>query len=168
FGNVTLRADFDRAYSELRLVARSRVRVAATPLVPAPTQRATIPLVWMPWQRQMMVPYLLPPELPEVQLRELSEFAMSFAERQDFDLDETLVDMNRSIYRDFSYVSGSTTLATTPYDVFQTRRGVCQDFATLFICLARLLNIPARYRVGYILTGGDYQNKQQSDASHPW
>lgn len=168
FGNVTLRADFDRAYSELRLVARSRVRVAATPLVPAPTQRATIPLVWMPWQRQMMVPYLLPPELPEVQLRELSEFAMSFAERQDFDLDETLVDMNRSIYRDFSYVSGSTTLATTPYDVFQTRRGVCQDFANLFICLARLLNIPARYRVGYIFTGGDYQNKQQSDASHAW
>lgn len=168
FGNVTLRADFERAYTELRLVARSRVRVAEPPPVPAPTQRATIPLVWMPWQRQMMVPYLLPPELPEVQLRELSDFAMSFAERQDFDLDETLVDMNHSIYRDFSYVTGSTTLATTPYDVFQTRRGVCQDFANLFICLARLLNIPARYRVGYIFTGGNYQNQQQSDASHAW
>ena len=44
---------------------------------------------------------------------------------------------------------------------------MCQDFANLFICLARLLSIPARYRVGYIYTGG-YENKVQSDASHAW
>jgi transglutaminase-like putative cysteine protease len=45
---------------------------------------------------------------------------------------------------------------------------VCQDFANLLICLARLLGIPARYRTGYIYTGDDYENKLQSEASHAW
>src|SRR5690606_17716177 len=34
--------------------------------------------------------------------------------------------------------------------------------------MARLLGIPARYRVGYINTGADYENKVQSEASHAW
>jgi transglutaminase-like putative cysteine protease len=116
----------------------------------------------------MMLPYLLPPELPETQLRELSDFAMSFVERQDYNLIDSLMDLNETIYRDFAYVSGSTTLETTPFDVYVQRRGVCQDFANLFICLARLMGVPARYRVGYIYTGGNYENKIQSDASHAW
>lgn len=168
FGNHTARMKIDAPYTELKIRASSKVRIpAASPLF-APFRRTTMPLVWMPWQRQMMLPYLLPPELPETQLAELTDFAMSFAERQDHDLFETLNDMNTTIHRDFAYVSGATTLATTPFDVYVDRRGVCQDFANLLICLARLLNIPARYRVGYIYTGGDYANKIQSDASHAW
>jgi transglutaminase-like putative cysteine protease len=65
-------------------------------------------------------------------------------------------------------VSGSTTSETTAFEVFESRRGVCQDFANLMICLARLLQVPARYRMGYIFTGADYQNKIQSEASHAW
>jgi transglutaminase-like putative cysteine protease len=34
--------------------------------------------------------------------------------------------------------------------------------------MARLLNVPARYRMGYISTGADYRNRIQSDASHAW
>ena len=45
---------------------------------------------------------------------------------------------------------------------------MCQDFANLMICLARLLHIPARYRMGYIYTGANYENQIQSDASHAW
>ena len=33
---------------------------------------------------------------------------------------------------------------------------------------SRLLGVPARYRVGYIYTGGNYENKLQSEASHAW
>lgn len=168
FGNRCHRFKLTRPYEELRINATSRVRVSAESRLRSPNRRLTIPLVWMPWQRQMMLPYLLPPELPETQLRELSEFAMSFAERQDFDLVETLIDINTTIYRDFKYLSGSTNLETTPFEVYIQRRGVCQDFANLFICLARLLNIAARYRVGYIYTGSDYANKVQSEASHAW
>ena len=93
---------------------------------------------------------------------------LSVVERQDGDLVQTLLDLNTTIHRDFRYESGSTTLNTTPFDVYVARRGVCQDFANLLICLARVLGIPARYRVGYIYTGGNYENKVQSDASHAW
>lgn len=170
FGNATTRVSVETDYNELRIAARSLVRVHPPNVrdILSLERRHTIPLVWMPWQRQMMLPYLLPPELPETQLHELYEYAMSFVERQDNDLLRTLLDINQTIYRDYRYVSGSTTLATTPFDVHVARQGVCQDFANLFICLARLLSIPARYRVGYIHTGAEYENKLQSEASHAW
>jgi transglutaminase-like putative cysteine protease/predicted glutamine amidotransferase len=170
FGNRVTRCEFSHAYHELRVVSRSIVRVPEEPpeTLYAPERRFSIPLVWMPWQRQVMFPYLLPTELPETQLEELYEFALSFVERQDGDLVQTLLDMNTTIYRDFEYVSGSTTLETTPWEVFVHRKGVCQDFANLMICMARLLGIPARYRVGYIHTGANYQNTIQSEASHAW
>ncbi len=169
FGNWVVRADVETPFTELVVSAKSVVRVHQRPAdLDSPHRRFNIPLVWMPWQRQMMTPYLLPPELPESQLRELSDFAMSFVERQDYDLVQTLLDINTTLYRDFSYVSGSTTMATTPFEVFLHRRGVCQDFANLLICMARLLGVPARYRMGYIFTGGRYENEIQSDASHAW
>lgn len=167
FGNHVLNFKLERPYQELWIRAASRVRIRPEP-PPEPFVRSTIPLVWMPWQRQMMMPYLLPHELPETQLRALSEYAQSFVERNDHDLIETLADMNQSIFRDFAYVPGSTMLETSPFTVFVRREGVCQDFANLFICLCQLLNVPARYRVGYIYTGADYANKLQSEASHAW
>jgi transglutaminase-like putative cysteine protease len=131
-------------------------------------ERHTLPLVWMPWQHQMMTPYLLPPELPENELRELGRYAMAFAERNHGDLLETLDDLTTTICRDFAYTPGFTTFETTPYHVFATRAGVCQDFANVMICACRLLQIPARYRVGYIFTGSSYQNEIQSESSHAW
>jgi transglutaminase-like putative cysteine protease len=93
---------------------------------------------------------------------------MSFVERNDYDLVGTLLDLNETMYNDFEYLSGFTTNETTPFQVYESRRGVCQDFANLMICLARLLHVPARYRMGYIFTGADYENKIQSEASHAW
>ena len=131
-------------------------------------RRYAIPLSWMPWQRQMLSAYLMPPELPETQLQQLSDFAMTFVERSDYDLVGTLLDLNKTLYNDFEYVSGSTNNETTAFEVFESRRGVCQDFANLMICLARLLQVPARYRMGYIFTSTNYENEIQSDASHAW
>ena len=170
FANEVASFDLDAPYEALSITATSVVRVHANEhrTLHGPSRRSGIPLVWMPWQRQMMTPYLLPHELPETQLRELFDYAMGFVERQDYDLTETLLDINGTIYRDYAYVPGATTVETTPYEVYVTRRGVCQDFANLLICLARLLGVPARYRVGYIHTSKDYENTIQSDASHAW
>ena len=170
FGNQVRHVVVEDAYSEMTVLSTARVELLPElPLATMPSLHLErLPMVWMPWQRQMMAPYLLPVELPEAQLRELTDYAMSFVERQNYDLVETLLDINQGIYRDFQYVTGSTRLETTPFEVLNTRKGVCQDFANLMICLARLLNIPARYRVGYIFTGGAYENKIQSDASHAW
>jgi transglutaminase-like putative cysteine protease/predicted glutamine amidotransferase len=170
FGNHAIDVAIREPYESLRIRSRSLVRLytGKSPRLRAPNARHRLRLVWMPWQRQMMQPYLLPPELPETQLRELSDYAMSFAERQDFDLVETLKDMNRTIYRDYRYTPNATNFGTTPFDVYVAREGVCQDFSNLFIALCRLLDVPARYRVGYIFTGGKYENERQGDASHAW
>jgi transglutaminase-like putative cysteine protease/predicted glutamine amidotransferase len=170
FGNVALGLEISAPYSNLTI----RTRATVVTQTPEPLERRvtprrqTLPLVWMPWQRQMLAAYLLPQELPETQLQELSDFAMSFVGRNDSDLVGTLLDMNKTLYQDFEYVTGSTHIATTPFEVFESRRGVCQDFANLMICMARLLNVPARYRMGYIFTGADYENQVQSEASHAW
>jgi transglutaminase-like putative cysteine protease len=170
FGNQATHCTINESYARLTVEADSIVKVYAAPPDDHSLSRrqSTIPLVWMPWQRQMMMPYVLPQELPESQLRELTEYAMGFVERNDQHLLRTLEDINLSIYRDYAYRPGATALSTTPFEVYRARHGVCQDFANLFICLARLLSIPARYRMGYIYTGANYANKIQSDASHAW
>lgn len=170
FGNQSVHCEIGTPYQSLTVTAKSRVKLYQPPPDDHSVvlRQTSIPLIWMPWQRQMMLPYLLPPELPETQLRELTNYAMSFVERNDYNLLRTIEDINTSIYNDFQYVSGSTTNSTTPFEVYANRRGVCQDFANLFICLARLLSLPARYRMGYIYTGVNYANKIQSEASHAW
>lgn len=170
FGNHVAHYTIDKPYRQLIIENKSRVKIyAALPDDHSLSLRqSSIPLRWMPWQQQMMMAYLLPAELPETQLTVLTDYAMSFVERNDYHLLNTLEDMNVSIYQDYTYVQGITSLHTTAFDCFTSRKGVCQDFANLFICLARLLGIPARYRMGYIYTGSHYDNKLQSDASHAW
>ena len=170
FGNAALGLEIDSPYDRLSIQSETTVRLSPVPSLESRAGRhaLSLPLSWMPWQRQMLSAYLLPPELPESQLRELTAFAHALSERNDGDVVTTLLDLNTTLFEDFEYVSGSTTNATTPFEVYESRRGVCQDFANLMICLARLLQIPARYRMGYIHTGADYANTIQSDASHAW
>ena len=169
FGNRARLVVIERPYRELVIEAASKVKLEAPPLDFKPLDaRRVIPLVWMPWQREMMAPYLLPAELPETQLQELADYARAFVERNDNDLIGTVLDMTRSIYKQYKYLQGSTTLGTTAFDVYANRRGVCQDFTNLLICLARLLSIPARYTCGYLYTGATAENTAQSEASHAW
>ncbi len=170
FGNRARRFLVDTPFTELVIEANSIVEVCdVDPLDFRPLKtRSTIPLVWMPWQRQILAPFLLPPELPETELEELTEYAMSFVKRNDYDLLDTLIDINSTIYGEYEYRQGSTTVFTTPFEVYANRRGVCQDFTNLFICLARLLGVPARYVCGYIYTGPKAENQVQSEASHAW
>lgn len=170
FGNKVTFAQISKHYKELTVTMQTKIKLNSIQKTHASDilGRRTIPLIWLPWQRQMMMPYLLPQELPETQLAELTDYAMSFVKRNDYDVYDVVNDINQTIYRDYVYESGSTSIDTTPFEVYYERRGVCQDFANLFICLARLLSIPARYRTGYIYTGANYENTIQSDASHAW
>jgi transglutaminase-like putative cysteine protease/predicted glutamine amidotransferase len=170
FGNQTRRLSVDTPFTELSVEARSTVEVLDTDPLSYRALRAstTIPLVWMPWQRQVLQPFLLPEELPESQLDELVEYAMTFVQRNDRDLIETLLDMNETLHREYRYAQGVTDLHTTPFETYANRRGVCQDFTNLFMCLCRLLSIPARYVCGYLFTGPRHLNRAQGEASHAW
>jgi len=170
FGNRVRRLTVESPFTELVIEAKSTVEVLdVDPLGFGPLKvSSSIPLVWMPWQRQVLDPFLLPPELPETELAELAEYAMSFVKRNESDLLDTLLDINQTIHREYAYTQGTTTVFTTPFEVYVNRRGVCQDFTNLMICLARLLGVPARYVCGYIYTGPKAANTAQSEASHAW
>jgi len=175
FGNWASRFEISQPYKELTVAAESTITLSGVdPFAFAQGPiRPSFPLVWMPWEHMMLSPYLAPVELPETQLRELYDYAMSFVESNNHDLMETLFAINLTLYRDYKFTTGSTRLETTPYEVFISKKGVCQDFANLFICMARLLGIPARYVCGYVYTGNtgtrnDGASRTPSDASHAW
>ncbi len=74
FGNQAIHCIIDQPYTKLTVEATSRVKIFASPPDDhsLSSRQTSIPLGWMPWQRQMMMPYLLPAELPESQLTELT------------------------------------------------------------------------------------------------
>jgi transglutaminase-like putative cysteine protease len=82
-----------------------------------------------------------------------------------------LRELNQAIYQGFEYDPRSTHAHSPIDDALRTRSGVCQDFAHIFIALARGLHIPCRYVSGYLFHrtaehgGGD---RSADDGSHAW
>lgn len=72
---------------------------------------------------------------------------------------EDLVYMMNRLYGRFVYAPGTTTVRTTAAEALGAGRGVCQDYAHVFISLSRLAGVPARYAAGMMLGEG---------ASHAW
>jgi transglutaminase-like putative cysteine protease len=74
------------------------------------------------------------------------------------------------IHAEFEYRSQSTAVDTPLAEVFERRRGVCQDFAHLLAGCLRAWGLPARYVSGYLLTSApeDGQPLLGADASHAW
>jgi transglutaminase-like putative cysteine protease len=63
------------------------------------------------------------------------------------------------------YERGATDVTSTADEVLELGRGVCQDFAHLFIAASRAQGVPARYVSGYLY---DSDMEGQSAASHAW
>jgi transglutaminase-like putative cysteine protease len=62
------------------------------------------------------------------------------------------------IFENVDYLAGSSDAATSAYDTFTLRAGVCRDFAHLGITFCRALGIPARFvsAYGWQLTPQDF------------
>ena len=75
-----------------------------------------------------------------------------------------------TIYHDFAFNSGATTVTSTLEDLLNRRAGVCQDFAHLAVATLRLAGLPARYVSGYLETvpPAGQPKLQGVDASHAW
>ncbi len=65
------------------------------------------------------------------------------------------------------YGSGNSTAATSGYDAYQNRMGVCRDFAHVGVMFCRAMNIPARYVCGYLPDIGVPINPAPMDF-HAW
>ncbi|MFT3787851.1 MAG: transglutaminase family protein [Tepidisphaeraceae bacterium] len=170
FGNWAQRFELTSPYQTLEIEADSVVELIDVDPFAFARQaiRPQFPLMWMPWERTMLGPYLAPVELPEAQLQQLYDHAMGLVQANNGDLMETLFAINLSFFREYQYAPGTTTIDTTPFETFIARQGVCQDFANLFITMARLLGIPARYVCGYLFTGNTGNSRAGSDATHAW
>jgi len=86
------------------------------------------------------------------------------------DLLEAVSGFCSQIHREFAYVPGSTSVTTPLSEVFAERRGVCQDFAHLFVGCLRSIGLAARYVSGYLetLPPPGQAKLQGADASHAW
>lgn len=70
----------------------------------------------------------------------------------------------------FTFDAKATTLSTPLTEVLRHRRGVCQDFAHLFLSCVRQHGLPAAYVSGYLLTKPPpgKARLRGADASHAW
>ncbi len=78
--------------------------------------------------------------------------------------------MTARIHEDFVYDPRATTISTPVQEVFDQRKGVCQDFAHFEIACLRSLGLAARYVSGYLRTIPPPGKPRLigADASHAW
>lgn len=83
---------------------------------------------------------------------------------------EAALELTSRIATEFKYDANATSIDTSTAEVFEQRRGVCQDFAHLQISCLRSLGLAARYVSGYLLTEPPPGKPRLvgADASHAW
>lgn len=99
---------------------------------------------------------------------EIVEIARSIAGRHD-EPSRAAHDIAATIGDAVEYVTGVTGVHSTASDVWQARRGVCQDIAHLTLGALRAVGIPARYVSGYLHPQEDAQiGTPVTGESHAW
>ncbi|RVU07777.1 transglutaminase family protein [Novosphingobium umbonatum] len=63
-----------------------------------------------------------------------------------------------------SFATGHTDATTSAEAAWAAGKGVCQDYAHIFISVARALGLPARYVSGYLWM----EDRPMQDAGHAW
>lgn len=123
-----------------------------------------------PVSPEVVEPYEFVFDSPQIRAsRELADYA-----RESFVRGTPVLvgarELTRRIFQDFKYDPKATTVATPLEEVWQKRRGVCQDFAHLGIACLRSLGLPARYVSGYLRTRPPEGKPRLvgADASHAW
>jgi transglutaminase-like putative cysteine protease len=81
-----------------------------------------------------------------------------------------LMALGAAFDRAFTFDAEATDLATPLAEVLEHRRGVCQDFAHVFLSCVRQHGLPAAYVSGYLLTEPPpgQPRLRGADASHAW
>lgn len=75
------------------------------------------------------------------------------------DTKDKCVSIMDALYKRMTYEKGSTEVETDAEEAFKGGKGVCQDFAHIYITILRMFGIPARYVCGLIVGEGE---------SHAW
>jgi transglutaminase-like putative cysteine protease len=95
---------------------------------------------------------------------ELRAYAMACASEAGSDRLAAMHALMGRLADDVSFDNSATTSKTTAAQAFAAKRGVCQDFAHIFIAAARSIGVPARYVSGYYLLS----ERIDQSAGHAW
>jgi transglutaminase-like putative cysteine protease len=173
FGNELCLFSIQEVHQRLEITTKSRVSVQARETVAAELSlpwRDAAQLFRDPVSPDVVEPYQFVFDSPQVRASvELADYA-----RESFGDDTPLLvgarELTRRIFTDFKYDPKATTVATPLEEVWEKRRGVCQDFAHLGIACLRSLGLPARYVSGYLRTRPPEGQPRLvgADASHAW
>jgi len=173
FGNRLCFFAIQEIHSRLEIITHSRVTVTARELPPlesTPPWEQVVSLFRDPVSPEVIEPYQFVFDSPQIRASfELADYAQA-----SFPPETPLLvgaaDLTRRIFEDFKFDSRATTVTTPLEEVWQKRRGVCQDFAHLGIACLRSLGLAARYVSGYLRTHAPAgrQRLVGADASHAW
>ncbi len=112
-----------------------------------------------------------PPEafLRETPLTAASPQLAAFAEAEgpvpDGEVIGRMHRLMQSLVGEMEFDTATTETATTAAEAFTMKRGVCQDFAHVFIAAARRMGVPARYVSGHLAPEGE---TTEQEAAHAW
>ena len=83
---------------------------------------------------------------------------------------EAALHLVHRVHTGFVYDPRATTVATPVAEVFEKRRGVCQDFAHFLLACLRSVGLAARYVSGYLSTAPPPGRPRLvgADATHAW
>jgi transglutaminase-like putative cysteine protease len=173
FGNKFYYFSVEEPHEELEVVGKTRVITRANPFTDwdnSPAWETVVAALRNPNSEAEIraQEFTLPsPFVPRPE--HFAEFAREVFTPQKPVLRAAL-DFAVRIYNEFKYESKATTILTPLTDVFEKRKGVCQDFAHLSIAAFRSIGLAAQYVSGYIETfpPAGKEKLRGSDASHAW
>jgi transglutaminase-like putative cysteine protease len=173
FGNRVCMFSIQALHQELEVTAQSTVTVSPrTPPVPSlsPSWTEVQARFRDPVSPKDVQPYEYCLDSP---LLAAAPFLAEYARASFGDGTSLLTgarDLTGRIFRDFVYDARATDVATPLTEVWEKKRGVCQDFAHLAIACLRSLGLPARYVSGYLRTRPPEGKPRLigADASHAW
>ncbi len=152
FGNITHMFAIEGPISAMRVITEGEIETTdQNGFVRDSVER--FPLAF--WRRPSALTAVTP---------EIRTFAKDITMSEGGDPHASAHAVMRTINSEFTYLLGETDAATPASHVLKERRGVCQDFAHLFVAAMRTLDLPARYVSGYYLR----TDTDQQEASHAW
>jgi len=174
FGNQVHFFSFENGYRDLEIKSISRVEVTprnSPPDSETPTWEEVVNII-----QGALTPGILharemtciSPNIPQFE-KPIADYARnSFG--TGVPLFVGLRDLLDRFNTDFTFDGTSTTVHTPVLEVFENKRGVCQDFAQLLIAMLRGIGLPARYVSGYLRTipPPGQERLRGADASHAW
>ena len=172
FGNHLTFFTVEEPHEQLVVEARSQVAMndTATPSSSSPAWEEVVAALPNGRSAEDIDAYQFRFESPRIQLKpDFAAYALqSFTVGRP--LFEALLDLTGRLHREFRFDSKVTTVRTPVEEVFEKRRGVCQDFAHVQIACLRSIHLAARYVSGYLRTNPPPGQPRLigADASHAW